>query len=294
MNDLIQTQLEVGFGAGAGGPSPPISIEQVGLDPTISSVLLLLISPVSCQLAVSAGSITRGGLVAFPVPPGVITFGGGNTSSLPRVPQGSPVFKTLFAFTPTGNLTTMSCHYDHDTYQVVANKACHAAVSYSAYTAKAQELSYTPLVSGGVTLYGVVAAFAPPSSMTTYQVQPTNEHMVSLEIYRIVSDVITNGDGQFELPNDYPTGGNYTNPANPMVIDVSNSLKTERAHEIGTLGLGGAVGVRKYFVPIYAPFTGTAYKPKLRCVNSTLPKELSAREVAAAKDAIAKAGYGCK
>ena len=56
----------------------------------------------------------------------------------------------------------------------------------------------------------MVAAYAPPSRFTTHQVQPaTGPEQVDIEIYRIVSDALTNDEGQLEFPPNYPKDGKY-------------------------------------------------------------------------------------
>ena len=300
----LQTELTVGFDDGSGA-SPPISIEgdpgigyRMGDD--VNVIHLLVFCPVIPQVHASVGTVRLGNYYTFPVPSGILTFGGGTSSSLPKAPASSPTFKTLFAFDLKGVPTGISVHYDPKTYSVVADKPCHAAVSYTAYKAIATEVKYTPRMEaigegnlGGVSVtYGMIAAFAKPSSMITYQVQPaTGPDAVDIEIYRIVSDALTNDEGQLEFPPEYPKNGIY--PSMQFEADITKCLQIERVHEIGTLTPTGYVGVRTFTVPICKPYVGIHnYKPKTRLVEAPLPKGMSSSDMAKAKSKIAELGYG--
>lgn len=300
MTRPLQTQVSAGFSAGDGS-SIELLIEN---DPGAyidTDVHLLLFPAVDAFLAVSAGSIRKSGTKVVDVPQGVAIFSGGSSASLPKRPKGdTPTFQTLYSFDTQGNPSAIGFTYDSTQGALVANSECYAAVAYTAYKSEAMRLTYTPLVerlgAGVRTTFGVVAAFYPPRSQTIYQVQPFNvdEGNVEVELYRIVSYAVTNNDGEFERPPNYPASGAYAD--RDLVLDTSQTLETERVHEIGYMDQRGRAWVRSLYVPTKEPYIGDAeYKPTKVCKVSTIPAGLFGKDlIARAANFIAQRGYGCK
>jgi hypothetical protein len=146
------------------------------------------------------------------------------------------------------------------------------------------------------TTFGVIAAYYPPRSQVVHQVQPfgVEEGNVEVELYRIVSYSVTNNDGEFENPPGYPADGSY--PDRPLVLDTSQTLQTERAHEIGYMDQRGRAWVRSLFVPTVEPYIGDSnYAPTKFCKISTVPPDLFDKElIAKAANFVKSRGYGCK
>lgn len=284
---------------------------------------LLLFPSLPVSLATNVGTIARGSTRPIDVPGGIIQFSGGNTASLPREPvYSSPAFNVLFAFDTDGNPTGgetggISPHYDSTTRQVRVNRACHAAVAYTAYKTSALELIYTPLTeattgsfgsqitgqTGTKVTYGVVSAFHKPSrAMAMFDVQLTSliePGEQDVELYRIVSYAVTTPDGEFEMPPGYPTSGAYTTSTPPVtfVLDLTTHLRTERLHEIGRMRPNGDAYPTSYNVKVLNPFLGSAVYtiPKVCKVSTSMdPKIYSIDKILKAKNWIAARGLGCK
>lgn len=250
---------------------------------------LLLFPSLPVSLATDVGTVVRGSTRPIDVPGGILQFSGGNTASLPREPvYSTPMFTVLFAFgldgNPIGGETGgLSPHYDATTREVRVNRACHAAIAYTAYRTSALELAYTPLresvattqagLAGMKETYGVVAAFHQPSrALAIFQVPLSSlPGEVDLELYRIVSYVVTTPDGEFEMPPGYPTSGTY--PNTNFVLDLSTHLRTERVHEIGKMDARGNAFVTEFNRENQKPYFGTLYKPTKLLMASSVPQD---------------------
>lgn len=268
---------------GAGGDSE-ISIEG---DPGVYADgfdnVHLLLHPADSNISVyaSVGQVVRADTTKVIVPSGAVQFSGGETAQLPKRPvYTQPQLQVLFAFdAKTGAPTDISVHYDGDRNVLAVNKPVYAAVRYSKYESASRRLIYTPkkitLAAGGFSFeYGTIAAFLPPDKIITHDVQPAafNNGNDETELYRIVSDVVTTPDGEFEKPPAYPTNGSY--PGGLPPIDVSTALLTERVHEIGYMDSLGRAWIKEYFRPNIAPYVGAlSFAPTKRLVESTVPVE---------------------
>lgn len=288
MPDVVTASTVARF---AGHGSIALSIEP---DPGVYSdgLVHLLLHPAIEPIGVytNVGEVRRGDAKPVTVPGGIVRFGGSALASLPKRPvYSTPDFETLFAFDLEGLPTGISLSYDGEANALSAGKDCHAAVKYSSYVSESRRLTYapkvTPLRTGTRVEYGVIAAFhAPTKSMVVYEV-PSPEagaDTTDVELYRIVSQVVTTPDGEFEKPPGYPASGVYPDLAPSTTIDVSVALLTERAHEIGFMTPNGTAYVRTYFQPVLEPYVGSStYKRKTVCRVSPLgdqyPQELRLR-----------------
>jgi hypothetical protein len=303
--NIIQAQVAPTFGLQTGGLGVlPLVIEG---DPGFyqdTDTHLLVTPAVGATLRATVGTLTRGNVKPVDVPGGMVQFSGSNTATLPRVPvYSSPLFNILFAFDMEGQPTSIAVVYDASSYQVRANKPCYAAVAYTPFKTSGEQYTYQADLqtfgNGSITTFGVIAAFYPPKSITTYQVPPSNVDggEVDVEVYRRVSYAVTTPDGEFEKPPQYPTLGTY--PDRPLVIDTGTSLRTERVHEIGFITEAGRAYVRSFYVPIREPYVGDAQyatnlAANLECKVSTLPQALDPALVLKAKNFIKSRGLGCR
>lgn len=302
---LLQTTVTPQFAPSAEGlGNVPLVIEG---DPGAYGddfIHLLLIPAVNATIVASVGNVQTRNVKPVNVPAGAITFSGSNVATLPRVPvYSNPTFQVLFAFNLSGQGTSIGISYDAQANQVKANKACYAAVAYTEYQTSGRELLYSPEIvhfgKGSEQRFGVIAAFAPPRSLVTHQVQaPTFDNgNAEFEVYRKVSYAVATPDGEFEMPPSYPSSGSY--PDRPTVLDVSTSLRTERVHEIGLMDANGRAWVRTFFVPVQEPYVGDAVYAQnlvnnLQCKVSTLPAgQFSNQLILKAKGFIKSQGLGC-
>lgn len=260
----------------------------------------LLISPanVATKIVANVGSVRLGATKPVEVAGGILQVSGGS-ASLPRMPiYSSPEFRVLFAFDiETGDEITPQVTYNGVNNEVRLSLPCYAAIEYTRYTGRVQELIYTPLVeassAGSNTTFGVIAAFAPPSSLTVYQVDGTTEAGTDdIELYRIISYAVTTPDGEFEMPPGYPGSGAY--PGKPT-LDLTTHLRTERVHEIGKMRSDGYAFVTTYNVTRLNPYIGDlGYTIPTVCRSATLdPNKYSKSVILKAKDFIASRGLGC-
>lgn len=299
MTSPVQAQATAQIAPG-GGDSISLSFEQEAGIRTDLDVHLLLFPPVDATLEASAGKVRKGIAKTIDVAGGVITFNGGDTAHLPKLPViENPVLKVLFAFDMQGAAISPGISLDGATGTLKANAPCTAAVSFTPYQTRALEVVYTPLVenlgTGTKSTFGTIAAFYPPRSMTTYQVEPFNIDLgqSDIELYRIFSNSVTTSEGEFERPPNYPASGSY--PEKTKVLDTSQTLETERVHEIGFINERGYAFVREYFVRTLEPYIGdSAYAPikKYRESGALDPKKYPKDLIAKAMNFIKSRGLG--
>jgi len=263
--------------------------------------LVLFPADLRIQLVSNIGEIQRGDIIPIFVPGGTITFSGSQSVSLPRRPQySSPTLTTLFAFDENGLPTTANIRTDAFG-QVVSDKKIYAAIAYTDYVTSGQRFTYRPVTNnlpgGGTTkTFGVIAAFFPPTKeMLIYQVQPVdiNTGDWQIELYRLVSYSVATPEGEYELPPNYPTDGNY--PGSTTIIDPATSLKTQRVHEVGFMDANGRGYSRTYTVQTLRPYdSDTNYKPVKTCITTPPGGNISPALKQRALNLIAGRGFGCQ
>lgn len=300
MPTKLQAEARVSF-ASTTGDSPPLLIERDANAYADLDAHLLLYPAVDAFLATSAGTVRKGSVRNVEVGAGIVVFSGSATAQLPKPPTAeNPTFQVLYSFDRKGQSRPTSIALDAVTGELKADAEVYAAVAHSPYKSRALELIYTPLTerlgTGVRTTYGVIAAYYPPTSQAIYQVEPfdVDQGNVEVELYRIVSYSVTNNDGEFELPPNYPADGAY--PDRSLVLDTSNTLQTERAHEIGYMDQRGRAWVRSLNVPTLEPYVGSVdYKATRHCKVSSIPEGLFDKElIARASNFVKSRGYGCK
>lgn len=293
--------------------SPPGVATSIATD--VGEVRLGSIKPIAVPggtLQISGGEVTikEGSLrldgreVAFNH--GTLRIGSGGSGTLPRLPSSHVDLRVLFAFdSATGAPIGVNARLNPLTGVVTLDQSCHAVVAYSAYQSSAQQLIYSPLieriptsqpgVSGMKVTLGVVAAFRPPDTLVTYQVPLSAfEGNAECELYRIVSDVVTNASGEFEKPPGYPTSGAYTNPVASPPLDLEGTLVTQRVHEICTMDDLGRPFIKEYHRENLPPYFGiTSFKPVKRLMPSSVPEDKYGKDVVLkAKNIVAARGLG--
>jgi len=296
----LQAQTQVTIAPGSGGVGALLIERDTNAYADLDAHLLLF-PAVDAYLATSAGSVRKGNVRNVDVGPGIVVFSGSSTAQLQKPPTAdAPTFQVLYAFNREGMPVPTGVSLDRNTGELRADADVYAAVAHSAYRSRALELIYTPLVermgNGSRTTYGVIAAYYPPSAQTIYQVEPfdIDQGDIKIELYRIFSYSVSNQDGEFEFPPNYPGDGAY--PDRSFVFDTSSSLQTERVHEIGYINQRGHTWVTPLHVPIMEPYIGAGdYTPKLyyrenRLNEKDYPQDL----IAKAKAFVASKGFGNK
>jgi len=105
------------------------------------------------------------------------------------------------------------------------------------------------------------------------------------ELYRIVSDVIVDPDGRWELPPGWPDNSTY--PGNIPGPDPDNHTRTERIHEMGFIRADGYLERVPYNAPIEQPYKGSYnYRPAVRLEMGAAPAGYEAAFQGADWDAI--------
>lgn len=265
----------------------------------------LLISPPATATSIVAdiGSTRLGSVKPVPVQSGILQVSGAVTANLPRfVGNTAPTFQVLFAFdAETGAETEIGINYNALTNELRLSKAAYAAIRYSDYQSRAQELIYTPEINapaGGVVSvrYGTIAAFAPPDDMVIYPVDisTVEDGNVEFEVYRITSQVIGNNTGiEYEKPPNYPTSGAYPDPVT-FVLELEGTFMTKRLHEIGFMDSFGRAWVRNFWRANLEPYLASdVFVPVKTIEPSPLPEDrFDPRIILKAKNWIAAKGQG--
>lgn len=295
----LQRQLVVPFAPRAG--AFPLSIEN---DPGFYSdglAHLLLFPDVAATLATDVGLVRFGQSKVLDIAGGVLRVDDGDEATLERPVYGNPpAFRTLFAFSSTGELIpkeSVIAHWDATALKVRLNRRCTCAIAYAQYRASARTILYTPqvqpLAQGGTSVtYGVIAAYY-QGTLVVHQVDlpEFDQGEELIELYVRYSHMVTTVDGPREAPPNYPASGAY--PDRPMVIELDGSVKFERVHEKGFITPQGRAFVHTPNVSIYEPYVGDAYTPTILNRVATLdPQKYPADIISRANDFIRSRGLG--
>jgi hypothetical protein len=264
-----------------------------------SLIHLLLIPDVPASLVADVGSIQLGQARPYDVPGGILTFSNSDATKLPMAPIGTiPEFRRLFAFGATGQVVGVTASWEESTQQVRLSRPITGAIAYAKYRTTAREFVYTPQVEvfgqGSATTYGVICAHY-RGTIITYEATPSTieRGLALIELYRRYSYKVTNRDGQFEKPPNYPTSGAYPD-APSFTLDVDGSTQFERVHEIGLMNERGYAWVETPNVNILEPFVDVpTYVPTISVrINALDPTKYPPEIIAKAKDFIKSRGLG--
>lgn len=273
------------------------------------NIHLLLLPNVPATIVADVGKIILGASREYEVPGGILQFSNSASSSLPVAPMlETPQFKTLFAFDSEGQnlgVNGVGASWDADSQQVRLSRAMTGAVRYSKYKTTAQAFAYQPetqaLGQGTSTTYGVICAHH-LGTIVIHEVQPPtiDRGNAMIELYRRFDYKVTNRDGQFEKPPNYPASGAYpptaSAPGASLVIEVDGSNQVERVWEIGYIDEQGRGWVQTPNVSILEPYVGIgSYSPTIACTIASLdPEKYPPELIARAQDFIKSKNLGCK
>lgn len=295
----VSASVVAGFPASVGSGGGLLIEHDPGFYTGIDAHLRISPPATAISIVTNIGSVRTGSTKPVPVQGGILRVSGSNVANLPRrVGDTAPEFQVLSVFdAATGIATTVNYHYNALTNELRLSKPVHAAIAYSSYLSRAQELIYTPEVSGLSLRYGVIAAFAPPDDLVVHEVDLTqvDSGNSEFEIYRITSPVVGNGTGtEYEKPPGYPTSGAYTTPPVVFTLELEGTFMTKRVHEIGLMDALGRAWVRTFFRSNLEPYIGNPdFAPTKTLETSTLPQDRFDKNlILKAKNIIASRGQG--
>lgn len=164
--------------------------------------------------------------------------------------------------------------YDFDSAQNawVLSQKVYGVIKRSSYRRNFYVLKYTPefprLITnvadlGNIVKYGTVAAFH-SGKFATLDMNPYDVgDEFQYEVYRVVSTILVDPEGQWENPDGWPNNPSYAGDKKP-VPEAGLGVQSERVHEMCTITERGLYRTRQYSVPICKPFQGSVdYKPKI-------------------------------
>lgn len=165
-------------------------------------------------------------------------------------------------------------------------------VKVDAHNQPVKVLKYTPHKNLTIWTYGVVAAYK-NGQMALCHVQPPaiGTGNDELEIYRVESEVLINGEGEWEKPLGWPDNPSYPNGAAPPRPKVG--VISTRVHEVGMVTSTGFFYSRAFDIPIQKPYFGDRnYQPTTNVVQGSGFSKLTPEMKVKAKEAIVARGKG--
>lgn len=162
---------------------------------------------------------------------------------------------------PAGDIVSVVPNFevqDDTLYAVVDNirRTVVGTVTVS-YTVTYREADYFPLILDTGVQYGTIVATL-GTAAEILDVQPPRYDRPDqwVEIYRVVSTVIVDGDGRWEKPPDWPEDNSYP-IASADRPDPDASLDIERVHEYGYISWMGQTNRETYHHRNEKPWIGS-------------------------------------
>ena len=187
------------------------------------------------MLYASLGTIQDMGYTATkPIPASFVEVNDSNKVTIPLEAKYEVMFALDANGIPMG--TPMEVQRSGDT--VTFDSKFFGLVRVKAYNKSFKVLKYTPVTTMTSATYGVVAAYR-NGRMSLCHVQPPTLGTGNdeLEVYRIESEMLINGDGEWEKPNGWPDNPTYPNGATPPRPRIG--VISTRVHEVGMVTATG-------------------------------------------------------
>lgn len=220
------------------------------------------------------GSVTLGGTRSFSFNE-VIRFRASSSAPLrfPGATGFSVVSKSPFlalAEEPAGDIVSISPDFEleDDTLYAVDDDVRRTVVGSVtiSYSVTYREADYFPLILDNGVQYGtIVATLGTAAEILDVQPPRLDRPDQWVEIYRVVSTVIVDGDGRWEKPPGWPEDSNYPNRNASFhgEPDPDASLDIERVHEYGYISWMGQTTRETYHHRIEQPYVGSfSYRPQ--------------------------------
>lgn len=228
----------------------------------------LRVYPPNCQLRTSVGSINRDTIREVEIPGDMISWNG-QSSFLQYRPNQAPSAQLVWGFDEDGeSVAPGTVAFSVDTFkgEIRSNRKFQGLVKIGVYSASYELIWYRPDTQVINTIgsqfptihstYGVIAAFK-DGSLQTYEVQIPNilQGTDKIELWRVVSSVVIDSAGEWELPVDWSTTYAGTYPGGIKGPDKDGSLVKERIHELGYItATAGTVWYEKFGRSLVQPY----------------------------------------
>lgn len=210
------------------------------------------------------------------------------------VPDGVP-YRITLAFRENGTAFTPT-EISRIGGRVIMSEKFWGLLSIDAYTEEYEVYAYTPQITrvgqARQVTYGTIAAFR-AGVLAVVDVFPPiiANGQDELEVYRVESQVLLNGDGEWEMPNGWPNAPTYPNGATPPKPRIG--VVSTRVHEIGMVTKTGYFYTRTFSITNQKPYFGNAaYKPATSVVQGSGFSKLSPDMQVKALEAMNARGKG--
>lgn len=212
-----------------------------------------------------------------------------------EVPYGA-TYEIKLAFNEAGAVVTPAVK-SHIGTTVKFTEKFWGMVFISSYTRTGRLLAYTPHATssgyyGSFYEYGTVAAYKDGVLAVCDVIPPSvNNGHDELEVYRIESKALLNGEGEWEMPDGWPNNPTYPNGATPPKPRVG--VTTTRVHEVGTVSVNGRFWSREYSISAQKPYFGDPnYQPRKSVVKGSGFSKLSPEMQVKALEVMEQRGKG--
>lgn len=243
----------------------------------------------SLKLYASVGTVVNAGYTGSKiVQPKFVQVNGEDSISI----HPNAKYEILFALNENGHSTGTPVSIYRNAFSVKFSHKFWGLVRVLKHTEEFQVLKYTPEVIDGVYTYGVVAAYR-SGDMAICHVQPpiSGTGNDELEVYRIESEMLINGEGEWEKPDGWPDNPSYKNGAEPPRPRIG--VISTRVHEVGMVTPTGYFYSRAFDVANQKPYFGDeSYEPEKNLVQGSGFSKLSDEMKVRAKEAMSARGKG--
>lgn len=281
MSSPVSTSISFSFAQESGG----LSLDNWNGFVGMGSVALALTDTMPSgrvRLYASVGEVSDFNMDASRnVPASFVEVNGDSFATIPAGADYEIVFALGAAGQDIGKPGVVSRHGNRVTF----SSRFWGLIKIKPHTVSFKVLKYTPLKTLSLWTYGQVAAYK-NGVLATCAVSPIDRGTGNdeLEVYRIESEALINGDGEWEKPIGWPDKPSYANGAKPPRAKVG--VITTRIHEVGMVTPTGYFYSRTFHIQNQKPYFGdTTYQPTKKIVQgkgfSSLSDDMKVRAMEA-------------
>lgn len=291
MSAPLSSSVQFSFSNQNSGGS--LSLENWNGNVGLGSVALALVDTMptgSLQLFATVGSVSHAGITGSKHVKA--SFAQVNGSNKVPLPPGASAISIVFVLSETGEDLSGLAMVSQTASEITFNKKFWGLVKIHEHEQSFAVLKYTPETRSGLSTYGVVAAYKNGNMAIVHvNAMETGTGNDELEVYRIESEMLINGDGEWEKPDGWPDKPSYPNGAKaprPKVGVIST-----RVHEVGMVTATGYFYSRTFDIQNQKPYFGDiTYVPKKNIVKGSGFSQLSDNMKIKAMEAMTARGKG--